>query len=59
MGKMKLRDYKAISGIKSRWQFLAWLIKTKEFMILVVLILAAIIVLQILGFNFSIFKISK
>lgn len=53
---MKLSEYKKISNIKSRWQFWAWLIKTREFLFVVVLVLATIIILQLLGFDFSIFK---
>lgn len=63
MAKMKLKDYKALSNIKNRWQFFCWAIKTKEviyvlafILLLIVLFLASVITLQILGFDFSILR---
>ena len=42
---MKLKDYKEASNIKGIWGFLAWLIKTKEFLKILIAILVVLLII--------------
>ncbi|MCK9282406.1 MAG: hypothetical protein M0P71_17460 [Melioribacteraceae bacterium] len=52
---------KAFENIKGIWTFLGYIIgyKSKELFVLIILILSAIVILQYIHFDFSLFRVTR